>query len=88
MLECCVTHDVASMHLDFKQAFPQASTKNDVFMEVLFGHDSPNGEHVLKLKKNFYGTCDDNLTCHECLKRGLVKRGFTALQIVPRLFCK
>ena len=74
------------MSLDFAQASPQADIKNDVSMETLFGYDNRNGEHVLKLKTNFCGTCDGNLTWHEHLKRGLVKRVFKASQVDPCIF--
>ena len=62
MFLCCVMCNLASMSLDFARAFPQADLKKDVFMEIPFGYDNPSGDYVLRLKKNFYGLCDGNLT--------------------------
>ena len=88
MFALCVTCNLASMCLDFIQGFPQADMKKDVFIEMPFGYDNPNGDCMLKLKKNFYGLCDGNLTCNEHLKCSLLKRGFTASHTDPCFFCK
>ena len=83
-----VTCNFASISLEFTQAFPQAGTKNDVLVDMPFGHDNHNRDCMLKLKKNFYGPCEDDLAWHENLKRGLLKRRFKALKIDPCLFFK
>ena len=57
-------------------------------MEIPFGRDKPNGDCMLKLKKNVYGLCDSNLTRNEHLKRSLLKMGFTASQIDLCVFYK
>ena len=71
MFAFCVISNLASMSLDFTQAFPQDDTKNYVIMEKTFGNNNLNGDCILKLKKNFYRLRDGNLLCYECLKRDL-----------------
>ena len=63
-LDVCifVTRNLTSTSLGFIQAFSLTDAKNDVFIEVTFVHDHPNGECMLKLKKNFHGMRDENLT--------------------------
>ena len=62
MFAFSVTYNLASMQLDFTQESPQADMSDDMIMEMDFGHDNPNRDCILKLKKNFYGLCDGNLT--------------------------
>ena len=62
MFTFAVICNLVSVFLDFTQVFLQADIKGDVFIEIPFGYENLNNEYVLKLKKNFYGLCDANLT--------------------------
>ena len=88
MLTFCVMCSLESMCLDFTQAFPQADIKRPTYMEIPTGYDNPNGEYVLKLKCNFYGLADANLTWFEHCRKGLQNRGFIPSNIDPCLFYK
>ena len=88
MFAFCIAGKMESISLDFDQAFTQADIKSDVFMEIPAGYKNLNGDYVLKLKKNFYGLCDGNLTWHEHCTKGLVERGFKSSKIDPCLFYK
>lgn len=88
MFVFCASGKLESISLDFDQAFTQAKIKSDVCMEIPLGYKNPGNEYVLKLKTNFYGLTDGNLTLHEHCTKGLIDRGFTRSNVDPCLFCK
>jgi hypothetical protein len=58
-------------------------------MELPYGfHIEPQGDWVLKLKRNVYGLKDAGRTWHLHLKKGLTDRGFTASLVDPCVFYK
>ena len=57
-------------------------------MEIPAGHKNINNDHILKLRKKFYGLCDENITWHYYCTKGLTERGFRSSKIDPCLFCK
>ena len=83
-----VAGKLKSISLDFNQAFTQADIKSDVYMEIPAGYKNMNNNYVLKLKKNFYGLSDGNLTWYEHCTKGLKARGFESSKIDPCLFYK
>jgi hypothetical protein len=82
-------YDWKTRQVDFVLAFPQAELASDVYMELPYGfHVEPQGDWVLKLKRNVYGLKDAGRTWHLHLKKGLTDRGFTASLVDPCVFYK
>ena len=72
--------DLPTTAIDFVLAFLQATLSADekIYMELPYGMEVPGCErrdHVLKLKKNFYGLKKAGLNWFEYLKKGLEERG-------------
>jgi histone deacetylase 1/2 len=77
--------------VDFILAYPQAEVKTDIFMSVPKGASIEGldpTKHLLKLKRNLYGLRDAGLTWFDCIRAGLIKRGFQQSTVDPCLFTK
>ena len=77
--------------IDFVMAYTQADVKTDIFMQLTSGttiHGVDPNKHLLKLQKNLYGLKDNQVTCHEHIKTGLLSRGFCQSKVDPCLFIK
>ena len=84
--------DLETKSIDFTMAHPQAVLKTDVFMETPWGYslDTADSQHMhcLKLLRNLHGLKDGGYNWFECLKGGLLARGFKQSQTDPCLFVR
>jgi hypothetical protein len=78
---------LSSRQVDYTNAFVQAPVKDEMYVEAPKGFDLPtDGDYVLKLKKNLYGSRDAPLAWFETLKASLESRNFVPSDIDPCLF--
>ena len=79
--------DLSSRQVDYTNAFVQANVKTPMFVELPKGYNSKvDGDCVLKLNKNLYGSRDAPLAWFETLTASLVAEGFKPSDIDPCLF--
>jgi hypothetical protein len=79
--------DLSSRQVDYTNAFGQANVKTPMFVELPKGYNSKvDGDCVLKLNKNLYGSRDAPLAWFETLTASLVAEGFKPSDIDPCLF--
>ena len=73
-------------------ACPQAKLKKDFYVETSWGYEVKDEEHsqayYLKLLTNWHGLKYDGLNWFDCLKSGLIDRGFKQSQIYPCFFTR
>ncbi len=78
--------------IDFIQAFPQADTSEDVYMQMPAGwgytDENGNSDYIIKLKKNLYGTATGARNWYKKLATGLIARGYTQSNYDPCLFLR
>ena len=78
--------------LDFVLAFPQADLDTPVFIEVPIGVSIEgkhrNKKYVLRLRKSLYGLKQASSNWYNCLKKGLIDRGFKESQSDPCVFIR
>ena len=78
--------------IDFIQAFPQADTSEDIYMQMPAGweHVDANGnkDYIIKLKKNLYGTATGARNWYKKLASGLIARDFKQSSYDPCLFLR
>jgi hypothetical protein len=70
----------ALQQVDFVMAYPQASIKMDIYMELPQGIQTKHGnskEHILKLEKNIYGQKQAGCMGNSFLVDKLTSIGFT-----------
>ena len=74
-----ILEDLDTRSMDFVLAFPQADLDTDVYMELPFGFEAPDGQrnaYVLKLNKSLYGLKQAAHNWFNTLDKGLRDRGF------------
>ena len=78
--------------IDCVQAYPQAECTEDTYMQMpagcKFKDKDGNGEYVIKLEKNLYGTVTRARNWFNHFKKGLILRGFKQATYNPCLFMR
>ena len=78
--------------IDFIQAFPQADTSEDVYMQMPAGwgytDEHRNNYYIIKLKKNLYGTATGARNWYKKLAAGLIAREYAQSSYDPCLFLR
>ena len=71
---------LTTRQIDFQQAFPQADTSEEIYMQMPAGwgyeDDMGDSNYVIKLKKNLYGIVNGARNWYTKLSKGLEARGF------------
>ena len=87
MLVMAATQGLRTTQIDFTNAFVQADIKEDVYIELPAGFDSPiDGDYILKLNKNLYGLCQAPKSWFDKLAGELRALGFVASVSDPCMF--
>lgn len=71
---------------DVKTAFLHGEVKEDIYVKIPAGYDTPNKDHVLKLQKSIYGLKQSPRCWYETISKALLKIGLRPTKNEPCVF--